>query len=479
MPPPAKQKPNEACACGSGRKFKRCCGGGALSHAPPPPPQPAAAAAAPRGAGETPRAFLSRELALPAVARLLAEARAAQATKHWPRAARRVAAALALLGDALCACGTQRGDAPAGPVLLGDAVYCFLLAIQAHTHSGRLAEAEDCYARALALLQARPFWAKAMLCAAHTRWRDDAPLDEADVRVALPPPEDAAQLLRGVHGGMGLAYLQHGERSEAARAALEAGLDALEEEPPGSARDYAAAVLMENLGNSHGAARRAEAALACYLEALRLLARSGERGGEGDLLRRNLAELQASMAAPLVESTSEWLALYERMWASMPRRPDGSCARENRLDLVCRKALLKCDTRAQQHPWLCRAVALQDAPAALAAAGQRGCRACGARAQRGAAPLKKCSACCRVAYCSAACQRADWSARHKRWCAAAHADSDEAAVADALCVVCVRALVPSDDDDGDEAQLATLQLCGHLAHAACVPAAGSCPICTA
>jgi hypothetical protein len=87
-----------------------------------------------------------------------------------------------------------------------------------------------------------------------------------------------------------------------------------------------------------------------------------------------------------------------------------------------------------------------------------------ARARRQAS-LQLCSGCSRVAYCDAACQKADWK-RHKRVCTAA--DAAEAALADATCVRCHRPLMPDAHaellpPDG----LVTMLWCGQYAHRSC------------
>jgi hypothetical protein len=93
----AKQKPNEACACGSGAKHKRCCGAAgavAAAAAPPPPPPPPL---------HQPGASASEvEAQVQEVERLWSAAYVAREEANMDRGVRRMTAALALAGDALC-----------------------------------------------------------------------------------------------------------------------------------------------------------------------------------------------------------------------------------------------------------------------------------------------------------------------------------------------------------------------------------------
>jgi hypothetical protein len=100
------------------------------------------------------------------------------------------------------------------------------------------------------------------------------------------------------------------------------------------------------------------------------------------------------------------------------------------------------------------------------------CRTCGV-APAASAEHKLCSGCKRVAYCGAACQKADWP-HHKRRCSERTA---EAALADATCVVCRRALMPNESEQAGAYQQAGIpRRCLHFAHAACYLASG-CPAC--
>jgi hypothetical protein len=147
------------------------------------------------------------------------------------------------------------------------------------------------------------------------------------------------------------------------------------------------------------------------------------------------------------------------------------------LDLCC-NVLLRTAHEDAQRPWLLRGTGMCGAPLAQKSAAMLGCRACGAGAAE--MKLKLCAGCSRVAYCGAACQAADWTARHKKLCTGRHAGTPEAALSDAVCVFCRRALVPEEHAEASASQYERCELlrCLHFAHTACRRKAGAgCPAC--
>jgi hypothetical protein len=535
----AKQKPNEACACGSGAKYKKCCAGRAPLAAAPPA---RAAGVAAHAAGGSSASLVD---AVNAVKRYLHEASNAHEAADTPRALRRLSAALALSGTALGACaagapgatsfvagfvtdgvarapGEDAGRAQpltVADVVLEDAVQALDFVTALHAGAGRLSDAEDAHARCLALLTPpHAIWAHGLCTLSHAAWRD-APCGAADVRIGLSPDAVrpiAIKLLSGIHLNMGLAYSAAQRLPEALRS-YQRALAALAAHAPGSERDLVECSLWENCGNvwARGAMPAAPAqAAACYAKAGELLER-GARGEGADAarvavvrrqLRANADALRAATAmpdaAPLPpqEDAAARLPGLEATWAEWEAHKEAlqeDWTRHNGGPVVCCvSALGACDTPAAQRPWLRRAAALFGVPAALRAAAHRGCRACGAPLGRAAAPadaapsqsVKLCAGCGRVAYCDAACQAADWR-RHKRHCGAqpGSAAEEEAVLSDAICVVCFTALLPEEKEEGGSADdggggdaaaaMVTLQKCAHLAHSACLERVGGCPVC--
>jgi hypothetical protein len=168
-----------------------------------------------------------------------------------------------------------------------------------------------------------------------------------------------------------------------------------------------------------------------------------------------------------------------------------------RTALAAAAAVAADNAAKRQRPWLLRAAALPCAAEKLRSSAARACRACAAPApppgggddgdsSSSSSALRRCARCARVAYCSPACQAADWR-RHKRFCssssaAAASSPSDaEALLADALCAVCAGALLPPDYHA--QARAVELLGCEHFAHVACVATLRqggvACPACAA
>jgi tetratricopeptide (TPR) repeat protein len=494
MPP--RQKPNEACACGSGAKFKKCCGT-ATAAAAAAEASPAPRAAAPRPPGAMSPA--ERMKAWSAIKRFDEEAGAADEAGDLARATRRCVSGLALLGDAFC-------DGANEVSIVERVVRLLFKLISLYSRLGDLAASEDCHARALRLiaLPPEPFWARALLTPSFAAWRDDQPLSPGDVRclvtldVALGLNPD---VLHRLHTNMGLAFSRAGGHATQAIASYEAGLQGLFARcPAGPDRDAEEAGLYQNTGNQHMHLGDLAAARACYDTAARLL--SGSGGGAEVALRRRtlLAQLtmnRASMEAkcrPGVSTghaTDEDMASFEQAWAHCSEHREGGLARQwadadGTPSGVCRAALGRCSTAMQRRTWLLRAFTLPGPQQAARAAAARACRSCFAPPAAGD-KLRRCAACGRVSYCGEECQRAD-CARHKPRCAE---ETPEAAVADAACIACGKPALDADDDarcssaDAHASLTGDTQVfllrCGHLAHARCVAWVGTapCPACNA
>jgi tetratricopeptide (TPR) repeat protein len=507
MPPPAqgKQKPNDACGCGSGAKFKKCCGGsssaaaaagrggghgggggffGSPAASPLPPPPPAAA-----------RAALTAD-----IARAFAESKAADAAGDLGRATRRCVTALSLAGDAW-ASGARAWS------LVKDMVLYLTHLVDLQSRQGRLDAAADCHARALALLLPphAPFWAHALTTISHAAWRD-TPLHAADVRAAVAPGVAryvCARLLRRVYTDMGLAFSRAGGHAREAMGAYERALEALLAfEPAGAERDVSAAGLQENIGNQ--LLQRGEL-VACgvrYAAAAELL--DGAHGGDAARLagvrahlESNRAMIRSALRAPGQRggAAEDVLAEFESAWQVCEQHRQGGLSNqwhdtEGTPAGVCRTALARASTRAQRRTWLLRGFEVEGTRVAARSAAARACRACSAPPAAGS-KLRRCAACGRVAYCGGACQKGDW-ARHKRVCA--DAAGAAAALDDATCVGCRQPLLddaatPACDEhaplSGDRKVF--LLRCLHAAHPLCLGAScavvaeggATCPACPA
>jgi hypothetical protein len=489
-----KQKPNEACGCGSGAKFKKCCGGAGASAAAAherAAPQPAGAAAA--AAAAAPPREQHHHPSPEALNRTFAEAGEAVEAGEWARALRRVAAVLSPAGVALAAAHTHHAGerAPWSVAQMAEVarvvVRCLNYACTAQSQPGRplLGDACDAHARALAILTPpHTFWARALTCLTHAAWRD-APLDAADERVTLPPAVTGplcCKLLSATHECMAEGYGRlHGHAADAI-AAYERAVAALALERPGAARDYRESNHLQSIGHLHRGAGRTAAARAAFTRALALVRRLRDDEPEEQAL--SIAHLQSCLAMLDVEldleSDDKQYQMYADAWGA-PR--DGYSAEKVAVTL-CSVVLGSTRSAARQRPSLLRAVTLPGAADAARGAAARACRACGAAAPAAAEQkLKRCAGCGRVAFCSAACQAADWR-RHKRFCTGGMlADSAEAALADATCAVCCRALVPDDAAAADDAhegaareasayQAVVMPRCMHLLHAACMQERG-------
>jgi hypothetical protein len=183
-----KQKPNDACACKSGLKYKRCCaGGGALT--------PAAGGTQPAAAGGAQPASGSRSNQLNEstnkLKRLMHEATVAEEEEgDLPRAVRRVTAAVAVAGELLLACARVPGatglrmttTGSDGAVLVRNTTYDdvafegavvsldFLVSLNARV--GSLVAAEDALARVVALLcPPHQFYVRGLTTMSHAAWR--------------------------------------------------------------------------------------------------------------------------------------------------------------------------------------------------------------------------------------------------------------------------------------------------------------------
>jgi hypothetical protein len=264
--------------------------------------------------------------------------------------------------------------------------------------------------------------------------------------------------------------------------------------------------LQENIGNQYSREGQVPRARAYYARARTLL--DAAEGADGVREARRKLDLNSALvssardaepsgAVPYARSADgQGLAALEAAWQAGgygaaggdDDEPGSEFERDEAAGVVCRNALLQCATAAAQRPWLCRFLALRRGRTGAGAAARlagvvavRGaCRACAQPAAAVAArdaKLRLCTACSGVAYCSTACQAADW-ARHKRHCKAAVAAAAvggvdaAAALADATCPACHAALVPDDADANlPGVGLVTILRCDHAAHAKCLDAA--------
>jgi hypothetical protein len=307
----------------------------------------------------------------------------------------------------------------------------------------RHAEAEDACLRCLALLTPpHTFWARGLTCLTHAAWRD-APLGPDDVRITLAPAVAHAVAsqegrLSDAHRGLSAVYTFAQRPPAEAHACMLRALAAVADEPPSPARQRRRAQVYLDCGNLVGRCKIGGAdwqaeARACWEAVLQLAdgvdgaasaagadaeqwaeARRVAHAGLDGLAQTVAVAAAGEGAAQRTDAQRDAeLASYESRW------PHGSagCTPEISEMVLCNCALLCTDTAAAQRPWLLRVVAHSHAPAALKMNAMRCCRACGAPAA--ACELKLCAGCRRVAFCSAACQKADWRSRHKRWCAAA------------------------------------------------------------
>jgi hypothetical protein len=509
----AKQKPNAACACGSGRKYKKCCALGAFSAAARSLYEEMNAAErliddavqADHQAGDTPHALRLATAALHAAGEVMASCAA-----DTPGAA-------TLLQ--LCECseegGVQQVGEPKGP--LESAVELVLVALehvlQAQLQLGNFAAAEDTHARACAILDPpHTFWARGVHTLSHAAWRDQplpvrgrVAVAVSDVRAALTP--DVArrmrkEMLRRVRAAAGrLACLAGRPREGAAHFASALGA-LLQLEPAGPERSSAEARLQQDLGNAWWQARDGARARASYAAALVALDAGADAADESVRARRALVQdALAAVATKVGVSVGPDLVLpqLESAWEkAVKARRDGGGGDADAEDAwhgasgapvqLCAVMLAGAESAAAQAATLRRAAALGCVAAAARRAARRACRACAAPPPPAGAPLKPCGACKRVAYCNAACQAADWR-RHQRCCADAGA---EGVLADATCIACAQPLLPADDaaaaaaaaaaaGGGDDSSRVALLRCCHLAHARCVPLAAdvrrSCSAC--
>jgi tetratricopeptide (TPR) repeat protein len=370
--PPAKQKPNEACACGSGAKHKKCCGLPSKVAAAAQAEEDAATAAAQRAGAAQAAAAAERHAAREAYAdeiiRLIDEATDAKACGEYARALRRCTAALSVCADALCSRSEAMGvGAHYAPQLLSDA-------IDLQARLGRLDLAQDCHARALAVTAPpHTFWARAVCCLTHAAWRDTALAEDMFV---TPPPGAARKLapfLRGAHKVLGQVYERaHGARDADALAAYGRALQALHTEPRTGKRDLAHARLLHNIGDLHWAARAIDDALRCYSHALTILQ---DARSDADPAQRNgqLAALMGAMGAMRAAGASTngaAVATSECAWAQLEasRYSGGGAAGGERCDEwrfsdsaaadVVRSALGSYSAPSRQRPWLLRAAAM-------------------------------------------------------------------------------------------------------------------------
>jgi tetratricopeptide (TPR) repeat protein len=523
--PPAKQKPNDACACGSGAKHKKCCG---LPHERHAAASAAAAAAAFSGAAPPGAAAVARRPAprtahvlAQDISRLMCESVTAEACCEYARALRRGAAALSVCAEAFCA-GAPARDA--GAHFTPQALH---RVAELTARMGRLSTAEDCYARSLAITAPpHTFFVRAITCLSHAKWRH-TPLGDDDVRLTLTPAvaRALAPMLRHAHRVMGTVYEREGRGRDAdALAAYERALEALQAEPRSGERDLAQAALLQRVGSLQQLMGAQEAALRCYLAARDVLQ---DASSEADAGARGVARAALVGTVAAESGEEEHAALVEEAWAQVEaaqgsggvgtrgggRGSAGGYAAwrvaEDAAVTLLRAALAAAaaaaDAPARQRPWLLRAAAQPGAADKLRCGAARACRACAARApppgggggdDDHSSALRRCTRCARVAYCSPACQAADWR-RHKRFCAssaaaaaasymmspegAAAADA-EALLADALCAVCAEALLQSDEH-AHAAQAVELLGCEHFAHVACTATlrqgGAACPACAA
>lgn len=487
MAPAGKQKPNDACACGSGGKFKKCCGA-ANSAAN------AAAAAAPRArpaGAPVPLSPAGRVQLKNDIQRAYAEAQAADEAADLARATRRCVTGLALVADAW-------SDGAGAASIVQQTVLFLHLLVELYSRQNRLSQAEDAHARAERLLErpSRLFWVRALTTVTFAAWREDEPMPPVDSRCIVPLESALAreneELLHRLHTNLGLAYSRAGGRMPQAIAAYEAALSALlARVPPSPDRDVSAAALHENIGNQYITNSELEAGAACYEKASRLLARGGgdaavalRRKGLQTHLAMNLAALEAvTQPGPgLGHASDADLASFEDSWVLCEKHRDGAMSGqwddvEGTPASTCRSALGRCSTEAQRQRWLLRACSLPGVQAAARGAAGRACRHCAAPCEaEGGDKLKRCAGCSRVAFCSPRCQKADW-ARHKAACGAAAA-TPEAVLADAVCVGCNAPLLGPPHGGGQHAPLTGdgqvfLLRCLHLLHAGCGGPPGS------
>ena len=222
----AAQKPNAACACGSGAKHKKCCGR-AESQAP------AGAAGGSQLSSAQRAALMEYNKLMDAAADAADAGDRARAAKLQARAAPYAAAA---------------GLEQAHELVL-------LLSVQiGHLYrENDFAGAVDCGARALAmLLPPHRYFPAALATFTHANWRD-TPLDAADAAVTLPPEmveRARRETLSQVHGALGNAYSRNLRVMDAVTH-YNLAVEALELQPATWKRDVQAASLQENLGNQY------------------------------------------------------------------------------------------------------------------------------------------------------------------------------------------------------------------------------------
>jgi hypothetical protein len=251
----ARQKPNETCACGSGAKFKRCCGAKRAAAAPAAgAPRLAHAAAPAPGANAAAVPWLEEEMR-----RLAQEACAAVHAGNWPRVSRRSVSALLLVGDAFCA-GAAASDAVAVQLTSRAVGMLSFLAMpdiqRMQLGHFRHDEAEDACLRCLALLTPpHTFWARGLTCLTHAAWRD-VPLGANDVRITLAPAVAHAVSQQGrlsdAHRGLATVYTFAQRRLDEAHACLLRALAAAAAEPPSPARQRRRAQVYLDCGNLVG-----------------------------------------------------------------------------------------------------------------------------------------------------------------------------------------------------------------------------------
>ncbi len=220
----AKQKPNDACACGSGAKHKKCCG-------------TAQKLAAAEAARRLSRGDADEDEAL---SQLTGAQRAAR-TQHLETVNEALEAERA--GDIrraakLCALSLPM-LLPLGPAGTLDLVTALIFQLEYLSKLEQLAASIDCAERALAvLLPPHSFYPAALATLSHAAWRD-TPLDATDARVTLALERVAPvarKMLAVLYTGLGCVF-SRGMRSAKAIEQFEKALDALALEPLGPARD--------------------------------------------------------------------------------------------------------------------------------------------------------------------------------------------------------------------------------------------------
>jgi hypothetical protein len=224
----AKQKPNDVCACGSAKKFKKCCGagGGVVGGASAP------------GGGGSSSLEANRQQLKP----LLQSALAASVTADWGSTLRRCERALRFAGDSLCAAGDASRCATAASGVLESVQQLLLLAASAHLHQKEHAAADECIARACVVATSpATFWARALTSLTHAAWRTERLLEDDERLTVLPPPSSLREML----GQTAYLYGLHGRFAEGVTTYDEA-LAALAHEEPGQARDLALCWLSDN-----------------------------------------------------------------------------------------------------------------------------------------------------------------------------------------------------------------------------------------